>query len=128
MRAVVDFFWLLLGVAGACEVLLRLPVKERIAECGRVAGRALLRLSSPGVSDNWKALASRRYATRVLFLTAQIVLYLFASLFSFFVFIWIGYESLDAVFLQALRPAEAITLASFAVAYLLIRTRSSIRE
>jgi hypothetical protein len=127
MTLIVDLLLLSLGVVGSCEVVLRSPTWRHIARLKRSIGVAALRLPSSRVSDHWKALVARRYATDLLVSTFLIFGVLVIALAPIVAALWLVSRSPDAMWALALQPYLGIVLTIVAVGYLFVRTRARAR-
>jgi hypothetical protein len=125
MRPVLDALWIVLGTVGSCEMLLRLPVGDRLGRLRQVIGKALHILPSSRVSDHWKGLVARRYAAEVSVSTVFVVLSFIVALAPLSAALWIVSGSADAMFRLMVRPDLIVALTAVAAGYLLARTRSS---
>ncbi len=72
LKTIISAAWLTLGVVGSYEIIIVAAVSARFGRLGRACTRVFFTLSSPRISDHWKAISARHYAVDVFSSTVYI--------------------------------------------------------
>jgi hypothetical protein len=127
MRSLGDFLLLAFGVLVCGEIFIRLPLAPLLERLRRIVARLATRLQSPVVSDQWKAIAARRSAIKIISLTSLLLIFITTAIFPIVLVSWLIVGSFYGVPDFLLEADVIIVLTIFALPYVIRVLRVRVR-